>query len=640
MVAGTRDLAVALSTFEGIGPEDIPDWKRAMRERGKGFLRTPRSEKLHRDIISLIQQHAATGWARERLSLLVPLRSREDIHKMRELVSLGMESVGTMEPGKLTGVKKLMKQIAIPGEPVPRFDGTVGIVAENDDIYTHLIDSGLNRWYPIYMPASLNPDTDLLLYVYDTGTLDINGDNVLMLPADSPREAIVPDSLLQFYAHNRAILEAAGAIQGLRGRESVCGTVLGLMDSLPGGEKGQDLGDAAADAVRIANDHFTAAVKEVRLEGGAILEMLGSGIPEVLRSRLRDAERAGTTHFREKTGFHLSLNTTSFPFTVDRDDLDELGNRQRMELRKRDFRERAKLARALRDHRQPVIREIESLLLFDLLSAIGDFVTTFDMVFPEMGGGGKAMILQGAAHIGLMKRTGCVRVDYHLGDAGGHGGHGEHGGHGDPGIDGPGRNGDDPGNEGCRRGEKNHRHHGNAGNVAILTGANSGGKTTLLETIAQTFILARMGFPVLCRRAVLPDVEELFFHSRKAALNAGAFESFLRSFIPVVKRGKRKLILADELEAVTELDAGARIIASILGRIGGTDSWAVVVSHMSEEIGKRIPVRIDGIEAKGLDENLDLIVDRNPRIGYRARSTPELIVQRLHTLSSGEEREI
>ena len=45
--------------------------------------------------------------------------------------------------------------------------------------------------------------------------------------------------------------------------------------------------------------------------------------------------------------------------------------------------------------------------------------------------------------------------------------------------------------------------------------------------------------------------------------------------------------------------------------------------------------RVDGIEAKGLDEELELIVDRVPRIGIPARSTPELILKRLEARSVG-----
>ena len=48
----------------------------------------------------------------------------------------------------------------------------------------------------------------------------------------------------------------------------------------------------------------------------------------------------------------------------------------------------------------------------------------------------------------------------------------------------------------------------------------------------------------------------------------------------------------------------------------------------------------DGIEAKGLDENLDLVVDRTPKFGILARSTPELIVERLSKLAKSPKKEV
>ncbi|MFQ5800159.1 MAG: endonuclease MutS2, partial [Candidatus Hydrothermarchaeales archaeon] len=45
-------------------------------------------------------------------------------------------------------------------------------------------------------------------------------------------------------------------------------------------------------------------------------------------------------------------------------------------------------------------------------------------------------------------------------------------------------------------------------------------------------------------------------------------------------------------------------------------------------------VRIDGIQATGLDEEFNLVVDRKPVLGKVARSTPELIVERLSRISS------
>ena len=57
---------------------------------------------------------------------------------------------------------------------------------------------------------------------------------------------------------------------------------------------------------------------------------------------------------------------------------------------------------------------------------------------------------------------------------------------------------------------------------------------------------------------------------------------------------------------------------------------------MAPEILKRtdnIKIRTDGIEAKGLDENYNLIVDRTPKINYLANSTPELILRKIYEKS-------
>ena len=100
----------------------------------------------------------------------------------------------------------------------------------------------------------------------------------------------------------------------------------------------------------------------------------------------------------------------------------------------------------------------------------------------------------------------------------------------------------------------------------------------------------------------------------------------------MAEREKPKLILADEIEAVTEPGAAARIIASILSYLGEDKGVLMsVVTHLGVDLMAHAPedARIDGIEAKGLDDDLNLIVDRNPKIGHLATSTPELIIERL-----------
>jgi dsDNA-specific endonuclease/ATPase MutS2 len=134
--------------------------------------------------------------------------------------------------------------------------------------------------------------------------------------------------------------------------------------------------------------------------------------------------------------------------------------------------------------------------------------------------------------------------------------------------------------------------------------------------------------------------EELYFFAQQRNLNAGAFESFLRTLVPAVTGKARRLILADELEAMTELEAGARIVAAMIERLKESDSTIIVVTHMAREISKYTQVRIDGIEARGLDSDYNLVVDRTPRRDFLARSTPELILRRLAETSSGEEQAV
>jgi dsDNA-specific endonuclease/ATPase MutS2 len=121
--------------------------------------------------------------------------------------------------------------------------------------------------------------------------------------------------------------------------------------------------------------------------------------------------------------------------------------------------------------------------------------------------------------------------------------------------------------------------------------------------------------------------------------SAGALEQTLVELANVVSDPTPKLILADELEAITEPGAGARIIAGmLLAAEAQKDTTMMLVTHLAPAILEatgRKDLRVDGIEATGLDADLELMVDRNPKRNYLARSTPELIVKRLVERSEG-----
>ncbi len=179
-------------------------------------------------------------------------------------------------------------------------------------------------------------------------------------------------------------------------------------------------------------------------------------------------------------------------------------------------------------------------------------------------------------------------------------------------------------------------------NTVLLSGVNSGGKTTVLELAGQCLILAHMGFPVPAELFEFSPVEEFYYFGKsKGTLDAGAFETTLRNFSIVSEsNGTERAVFADELESITEPGASAKIIAGLLETFSENGkTLSLFVSHLAESITENcdVPIRIDGIEAGGLDDDLNLIVNRNPIKNHIAKSTPELIVEKLFLTSTGAE---
>ena len=165
--------------------------------------------------------------------------------------------------------------------------------------------------------------------------------------------------------------------------------------------------------------------------------------------------------------------------------------------------------------------------------------------------------------------------------------------------------------------------------ASILTGANSGGKTTLIEHILQGFILGYMGINSIGIKS-LPIVNKIYYFAKnKGSQNKGAFETLLNNLARINPK-TANLILADEIEALTEPGVAAKIIKSTIEYFSER-SFIIIATHLGQELEKEMPrlSRIDGIEAKGLDEHLNLIVSHNPVLGRLARSTPELIIEKL-----------
>ncbi|PSQ55219.1 DNA mismatch repair protein [Halobacteriales archaeon SW_8_68_21] len=166
--------------------------------------------------------------------------------------------------------------------------------------------------------------------------------------------------------------------------------------------------------------------------------------------------------------------------------------------------------------------------------------------------------------------------------------------------------------------------------VSVLTGANSGGKTTLLETLCAVALLASMGLPVPADAAEVGTFDRIVFHRRHASFNAGVLESTLKSVVPPLVAEGRTLMLVDEFEAITEPGRAADLLNGLVTLTVDRGALGVYVTHLAEDLSP-LPdaARIDGIFAEGLTNDLDLRVDYQPRFETVGKSTPEFIVSRL-----------
>lgn len=558
-----------------------------------GFLATERASEILEGIIGILQGYAHTSYAKNRLRLTGPLQDEQQARAHIEMCMAARERISSLPRPKL---EQLLAGLARPAAPQPRFDSSVVLLVEGPEEYERISEGPLSRYLRVLSAedGSGLEEADVIVYLSSMGRLDITRlENVVTVPSGARDYEMVPGVVLDWFTANRGLLGTVAELRSMLGQKSVCTDIVAALDRI----KGRQLDFRTVEkAVLQVRDEMNAELKrhaaELQLSGDEVLEVLGQGVPKKVRDVFSRVLSAGRGRLRALSGYDHSPFLMKYPVEVDDEELEKVSRRIMSEAGTGLFEARVRAARKLRDMRPAVERELQEALELDYEFAIGAFALDYGLVPPSFGG---EFSFVGLSHLALARQECVQRVEYRFG-----------------------------GQE----------------NAVLLTGANSGGKTTLLEALAQAIIMARCGFPVCARSAVMELPDELYYFSQQRNLNAGAFEGFLRTLVPAVTGKARKLILADELEAMTELEAGARIVAAMIENVRSSSSCIIVVTHMAREISKFTKVRIDGIEAQGLDSEYNLVVDRTPRRNYLARSTPELILRKLAETSEGDEKAI
>jgi len=560
---------------------------------GQKFLKTERAIQLYEDIIKKILDHASTDYARNRVLLLSPTK---DPGTIQERMSRVMDAKRMVAELPQDEIQKLLIRVNPLEKPRPRVEPGHALLVESKKDYENLLERDLHRYISIITLEELESlhEYELVVYAYNEGFLEIDdAPNLAMVPLDAQDGELVPGKVLAYYQHNQETLENAAKLRDILGWSSILPDVMNTLCSIQSRRVDEASFNRTVDeAKENADQKMKNAIKGVELSGQEVLDLLNSGMPGKIRDILDTVLDEARQEIYSKTGCSFNPFLAKYPLEFDEEELARVREQEMGRQQLKAFEHQVMAAKELSQLHGKVEKEVREVLEFDYQYTLGSFAYKYGLQEPVLADG---FSFEDAINLDLALSRKVQRISYQL---------------------------------------------QYPDNVVLLTGANSGGKTTLLETLAQISILTQMGLPVPVRMARVKLVDELYFFSKKRALDAGAFESFLWNFVPIATQNTDKLVLLDELEAMTELEAAAKIISSFMGFIQDSGSYAVIVTHLAREILKHIQVRVDGIEASGLDDEYNLIVDRTPRMDYLARSTPELILRRVYEKSDGKVKDV
>jgi len=563
--------------------------KTPTKQKNRSIFKTPDARKIHRKVLNIISDYFIFPETSNIFNALEFTQDPEEIKKRQSFFN-------KIKNHHAVGNNSFLNELKKPSKTwTPDYD--VVVVTENSETFNKLKSMGI--------PAQLIlSETDLqaledrdIVQVLDCSEYSIA---LEQLPQSvflsSINEAYLERYLEQLSAwkENLELLNQQNFAEGkLKKLVDELYPLLSLID-----ESKQKQGltyDGVRDKIQEINEKINSRAKDLSVSGESLVEMLNKG---QLPSELKDIvyEEIRNSEIPEQ------VVNIQIPLSIDEEALDQA-------IRKQESEKNSSMAEKIKSNSETLkniprkLAELERLLLiYDFLAGVKQFSqnkNTFPEISPE-----EELRLENSENLFLEKPQ---PISFHLNEQ-----------------------------------EK----------ASILTGANSGGKTTLMEHIIQIISLKQIGLPVKSStnqenpsKIKLPLFTEIYYFAKnKGDISKGAFENLLDQMSKIKtsssesdtiqnseeSKGKA-LILADEIESVTEPGVAGKIISATVEYFIKRNAYLVVATHLGHEVKNFLPekTRIDGIEAKGLNENFDLIVNHNPVKGRLANSTPELIVERL-----------
>ncbi|MFX1490658.1 MAG: helix-hairpin-helix domain-containing protein [Promethearchaeota archaeon] len=690
---GTEDAALdiirnaqvaTLASIPGVGKKkalDIVQDAYTIREGISAFevLKTEDIQGIYYRLLGIIQSYANSLFAKDKLSLYYPLPSSKInvITQRLNWFQQAAELVKKCTPEQLTQMGQLLsKARPLRRGATPSMATWRVILTDNDEAYRQMKEfQGDKSSRLIRLKPGERLDEYLKSYDYVIAALETGGiggaaehaGNLDLLKSDFTLADVSPESIISFYATNYetilAICAATDALTKLPTTPALqrfiekldlvaLNELAKIVEKITGTGDISNGADGDYDRLRFASQKFETILSEteiwandkirneisssqVVLEGDQIISILEASAAEaigaeqlrqylppqvfdILVSALQDAEdhlasllKLNRNELEWADG--IFSQSIVLPIQANRQHASNLQNNLRRAMHAREHKIKSEIASTLIQYESPIKDAVQTLLDFDVFQAIGQFAKEYQLAVPTVKADGVGLAFQEGRNIFLTQQANTeklevVPVSYTIG-----------------------QNSWTPENTAGER-------------VALLSGANSGGKSCLLQNIAQIAILTQMGFLIPAKKAEVGIFDELYYYAKATGmLSVGAFESSLTNLANIVLSGASKLACFDEWEASTEPGAAAKVVAAVLELFTeNPNSCVIFVSHLAEDIIQlaRVPIRVDGIEATGLDPQLNLMVNRSPKFGQIAKSTPELIVERLYRSSKDRKQAI
>ena len=588
--------------------------ERAAGCRIRDLFCTKETRELRREILEMLSFYAVTRIGREMILTLIPSQNREELQRRFTDIRAGIELVQLLGAENVKRVREMLSKAEIRGIGIFK----APVVAVQDREIEQLIKANYGDFVTVEFLDSVEKAEELVnrensILLIDGREHEYDEPGIITKRIDDLSEPceICPEFVVRSYVAKKSaievlieILERFEAIKNSELFKDVPITdlkaVLSLISVSEAEVKDKDRDkDSGAESfdekiLRYEEQINREAVRIMKTGGGAA--EFRAYLDDILLQMADELMLKGEDSITLRESV-LDLEAGELPFEFRRDKIGSLRLKYNRERGERSYYRLCELAKQLEQHREVVREGIKKLFYLDFMLATALFARDFELNPPELIDGGLGLEMGKNIFLKAEELKGgekVIPVSYSIGEV--------------------------------KLGIFGATPHP----VAILTGANSGGKTCLLNMLATSVILTELGLPVPAERAEIPLLP-LYLYRRKMIKKTGSFEYSMRALGRIFMREGGKVVLIDELEALTEPGAMGRIMASILNNLP-EGTLGVVITHLIHEILPHISmakIRVDGIEAEGLDASGNIIVDRQPMFNHIGSSMPELVIKKL-----------